>query len=132
MIKIKGVRVTQRGWGGHLCCANSCKFRLNTLLEYGKNTKLIVSTVGAWSPRDNGKLEQIGVERHYETMVFAVLQDGEYLEADVSRKIETGLPWSLLCTNENLHTIDNLATAMHEVTVVEMLNKIKFMKPNFE
>lgn len=57
---------------GHFCAASSCNFRMNTYVgEY------IVSTVGEYVPEANrrsGKLEELGWNRLYETMVFRAIK----------------------------------------------------------
>lgn len=58
---MKQVKRTERGWGGHLLFASGCRFRRNTLLEYG-DKKWIVSTVGAYV-NSNGKFDAIGYNR---------------------------------------------------------------------
>ncbi len=117
MIKVKR---TERGWGGHLCCAYRCKFRRNTLLEYNGKA-IIVSTVGAMY-NDKGDLEEIGLDRHYETMAFYA-DDSEYKDAVVSEQIYFDSPWALKWHEDGY--IDNEANAMHEKVVAELTEKLK-------
>lgn len=114
------VKRTERGWAGHFICAENCKFRRNTLLECG-DIKVVVSTVGAMYL--NGKLEEIGLNRHYETMAFYVDDaSGEYKDADVSREIffesQSALKW------HKKGYIDNEANEMHEAVVKELSDKM--------
>ena len=114
---LKEVKRTERGWAGHFCCSSSCKFRRNTLLECD-DIQIVVSTVGAMC-NDKGKLEEIGLNRHYETMAFLVDKStGPYKDADVSREIffesNGALKW------HKKGYIDNEANEMHEAVVNEL------------
>ena len=114
------VKRTERGWAGHFICAENCKFRRNTLLECG-DIKIVVSTVGAMYL--NGKLEEIGCNRHYETMAFHVdKSSGEYKDADVSREVSFDSNWALKWHKDGF--IDNEANEMHEAVVKELSDKM--------
>ena len=117
--ELETVKRTERGWAGHFCCANSCLFRRNTLLEYNGKA-VVVSTVGAMY-NDKGKLEEIGLNRHYETMAFYA-DDSEYKDANVSEEIFFDSPWSLKWHKDGY--IDNEANAMHEKVVEELSEKL--------
>lgn len=124
---IDGVKVTERGWAGHLCFADACKFRRNTLLEY-KDKKWIVSTVGAMPANEysvykneNGFVT-IGLGRYYETMVFEAKKNGVYWDADVRKEIDFESEWVL---NECDFNSDQKANDMHEKVVEELIKKIK-------
>ena len=82
------VKRTERGWAGHFICADKCRFRRNTLIEYG-DKKWVVSSVGAlylFNPLTNKvELDSVGYERWYETMAF-VARDDEYNDADMYRR----------------------------------------------
>ncbi len=52
-----------KGLPGHFICANKCIFRLHTVIG-----KYRISTVGAMY--EGNKMEEIGLNRHYETFVF--------------------------------------------------------------
>lgn len=114
------VKRTERGWAGHFCCAQSCLFRRNTLLECG-NTKVVVSSVG--SMYLDGKLTEIGANRHYETMAFYVDDaSGEYKDADVLREIffdsQCAMKW------HKGGYPDKEANEMHEAVVKELSDKM--------
>ena len=118
---LKEVKRTERGWAGHFICADSCKFRRNTLLECG-DVKIVVSTVGAMYDHD-GKLQEIGLNRHYETMAFYVDGlTGKYKDADVSREICFDSQWALKWHKDGY--IDNEANDMHEAVVKELTEKL--------
>ena len=93
----KGVKRTERGWGGHFIMADRCLFRRNTLLEYA-DRRFVVSTVGACYV--DGKLEEIGHERYYETMAFEAKLRGGYIEADVTSPIDCWHPWAMCAKSE--------------------------------
>lgn len=115
------VKRTERGWAGHYICADNCKFRRNTLLEYN-GIGIVVSTVGAYYD-NNGRLQEIGFNRHYETMVFYVDEgSGEYKDADVSREIFCDSPQTLKW--HKVGYIDNEANEMHETVVAEITEKL--------
>ena len=118
---LKEVKRTERGWAGHFICSDRCKFRRNTLLECG-DVKIVVSTVGAMY--DNKcELEEIGLDRHYETMAFHVDPDsGEYKDIDVQRQIWFDSPWALKWHKDGY--IDNEANDMHEAVVKELTEKL--------
>lgn len=113
------VKRIERGWAGHFICADSCKFRRNTLLEYNGKA-VVVSTVGAMI-NSKGKLEEIGLGRHYETMAFYA-DDSEYKDADVSEEILFDSQWALKWHKDGY--IDNEANAMHETVVEELSEKL--------
>ena len=119
---LKEVKRTERGWAGHFIAASSCRFRRNTLLECG-DIKIVVSTVGAMYL--NGKIEEIGVDRHYETMVFHVDPKSEdYKDVDVSRQVWFDSPWSLKVKKTDKF-IDLKANDMHEAVVKELTEKLE-------
>ena len=118
---LKKVKRTERGWAGHFICSDRCKFRRNTLLECG-DVKIIVSTVGAMYD-EKGELEEIGLDRHYETMAFHVdPNSGEYKDMDVQRQIWFDSPWTLKWHKDGY--IDNEANDMHEAVVKELTEKL--------
>lgn len=115
------VKRTERGWAGHFICADSCKFRRNTLLECG-DVKVVVSSVGAMYV--DGKLTEIGTRRHYETMAFYVdPTSGEYKDADVSEEIFFESKGALKWHKDGY--IDNEANDMHEAVVDEITRKLE-------
>lgn len=113
------VKRTERGWAGHFICSDMCKFRRNTLLEYNGKA-VVVSTVGAMF-NSKGKLEEIGIGRHYETMAFYA-GDSEYKDANVSKEIFFDSGWALKWHKDGY--IDNEANAMHEKVVEELTEKL--------
>lgn len=120
------VKRTERGWAGHYICADKCRFRRNTLLEY-KDRKWVVSTVGGFVL--NGKLDMIGADRWFETMVFeAELQHG-YWDAIIEKRIYPEQDWGLWGSTweevtGNYGLVDNAANDMHERIVDEMSKRI--------
>ncbi len=50
---------------GHFCGGSNCRFVMNTYVG-----KYIVSTVGEYRPEYSKEIEEIGLDRKYETMVF--------------------------------------------------------------
>lgn len=67
------------GLAGHFICADKCIFRLHTTVGRYK-----ISTVGAMYRDLFGKrvLEEVGVQRHYETYVFDIESEESLLEID--------------------------------------------------
>lgn len=122
------VKRTERGWAGHYICSDSCKFRRNTLLEYG-DRKWVVSTVGGYVYQN--KIQSIGYNRWYETMAFQAKEKNGYLEADIKRMVPFESECGIYGENwdEVLETygndIDNKANEMHENVVTELMEKIK-------
>jgi hypothetical protein len=104
----------ERGWFGHYVCAYRCLFRRNTLLTCG-NVRLVVSTVGAMRGFEY-RIEPIGHERYYETMVFhADPEDLRYHDADIHRPVRVQGK-----TYIGEPDADDRANAMHEAIVAEM------------
>ena len=112
-----GVIRTERGWAAHFICANSCRFRRNTLLAYN-DIKIVVSTVGLME-REN-KFETIGHNRHFETMAFhSNPTDTRYYDADVSKKVYFDSEWAIAEQDA-----DDKANEMHEAVALEITNKL--------
>lgn len=93
---MENVKVTYRGWAGHLCVASKCLFHLNTLIECGDKA-VIVSTVGEYRPdHTKGEMETVGIDRFYETMVFAAKPkdaDG-FIDIAVDQQLSYDGKWS--------------------------------------
>lgn len=124
---MKQVKRTERGWAGHLLFASGCRFRRNTLLEYG-DKKWIVSTVGAYVNSDR-KFDAIGYNRFYETMAFEAEEQNGYLDADVSKEIPFESDWGIFGETweeviEKYPQVDNVANDMHEKVVNELSLRI--------
>lgn len=121
------IKTTERGWAGHYICSDRCKFRRNTLIEYG-DTRVVVSTVGAFVI--DGKFDMIGADRWYETMAFYAKKEGEYWEADVSRVVDFDSEWGLFAGSQDelvekyKSGIDNIANDMHDAVVSEIRSKM--------
>lgn len=108
---------TEIGWPGHFAGARYCLYRRNTLLEHG-DVKVVVSTVGNYIYKN--ELEQGGLNRYYETMAFHGYKNGQYIDADVSRKISFDSPWAI-----GLKDSDNEADQMHETVVEELMGRME-------
>ena len=91
------MKKTERGWCGHFCCGDRCRYRRNTLLEHD-DRRVIVSSVGSFLEKPGDEwITEIGfgsgiARRYYETMVFEACLDGPYWEADVSRQLSFYAP----------------------------------------
>jgi hypothetical protein len=120
-------KITERGWPGHYCCAEACRFRRNTLVE-GKLGRVVVSTVGDEHTNTEGKTrpQHIGAGvvhrqwRWYETMVFCVEKRGSYFVADGGDNLEEhDLPWAIEadCAEDLPLDVDNIADHIHESIV---------------
>jgi len=114
------VKRTERGWGGHFICASRCLFRRNTLLEYG-DIRIVVSTVGGFIAKpDEGKIEEIGYNRYFETMAFhAYREQDRYWDADVTREVTFSSPWAIPDPDA-----DDKANDMHEAVVAEITARL--------
>lgn len=114
------VKRTERGWAGHFICADRCRFRRNTLLEYGRK-KIVISTVGLMvSRKDEKSFEEVGHNRYFETLAFhADPNDKRYHDIDVSKEISFDSPWSISEIDA-----DDKANDMHEKVVAELTRKL--------
>ena len=124
MNKSSVVKITERGWPGHYICADKCRFRRNTLLEY-RMRKIVVSTVGAYN-HDGDGMAMIGHERWYETMVFEAKEDGPYWDIDVEKEISLDSEWGVWADSIDKlpKAVDNVANDMHEKIVQEIEMKL--------
>lgn len=113
------VKRIERGWAGHFCCANRCRFRRNTLLWCG-NQRIVVSTVGLMEMHSGG-FDTIGAgERYYETMAFyADSNDLRYHDIDVQRQVFFDSPWAIREIDA-----DDKANDMHEAVCEEISKKL--------
>jgi hypothetical protein len=110
------------GWAGHFICADSCRFKRNTLLtNTDTNDRIVVSTVGGYVPKGKNKYEQIGCDRYFETMVFKAMFDDPYWDADVTQEISFQSKSALNVLDK---TSDKLANDMHEAAVQEIMQKM--------
>ena len=118
------MKITERGWAGHFCGSYNCLFHRNTLIEHG-DQKIIVSTVGNYCPRE--AMETIGNNRYYETMAFIAKQDGPYWDIDVNQDLSFDSKWSICAESPDdlPGDVDNVANAMHDTVVAEMIDKIQ-------
>jgi hypothetical protein len=80
-------KITYRGWPGHFCMGHRCVFHLNTLIEFGEK-RVVVSTVGDMRP--TARIEEIGLDRYFETMAFYAVKEGKYWEANMIKRLMTG------------------------------------------
>lgn len=115
------VTITDRGWPGHFICGHRCTFRRNTLIECGER-RVVVSTVGNMLTRDESGREEIGHNRHYETMAFEAKREGSYWEADVCQQLDFDSDWCIEGVTEDS---DLRAGEMHEAVVAEFVAKLE-------
>jgi len=83
------ITVTFRGWAGHFCAANDCRFKLNSLVEYN-GKKVVISTVGLLdSPASpaGGFSTLDGARNYFETLLFWAKENDKFNDADVSKQI---------------------------------------------
>ena len=120
---LKEVKRTERGWAGHFIASDGCKFRRNTLLECGE-TKVVVSTIGNYHD-SQGRYDQVGLDRDYETMAFHVdPASGDYNDIDVERQIWFESPWAYK-TKKGDKYVDLIANNMHETVGQELTEKLE-------
>lgn len=69
----------------------------------------------------NGKINEIGYNRYYETMAFKAKYEKPYWESDVSKEVPFDSEWML---NEKERESDVKANEMHEAVVSEIIDKL--------
>ena len=112
---IKKAKVSFRGWAGHFICANQCRFKLNTLVEYG-DIRIVISTVGAMVDiTGDKKFMEIGCNRHYETMAFHASKNGEFWDADTSRQVYFDSDWAWSDINDEWKANKGHLKVIHEI-----------------
>ena len=117
---LQEVKRTERGWGAHFIGAHHCEFRRNTLLECG-DIRLVVSTVGANTPKQDGKYSLVNAYGFYETLVFKA-DKAPYWDIIPSQQVGFDSKW---CIDKMRSTIDIEANDMHEAVVHEMTKKLQ-------
>lgn len=120
--QFKKIKITERGWAGHFCGALECRFRRNTLIEFGEQ-RIVVSTVGLWQPFpeiDEG-FTQLRSDCYFETAAFwSDPNDERYRDADVTREIPISSPWKISEIDA-----DDKANEMHDTVVQELSIKLQ-------
>jgi hypothetical protein len=117
---LQEVKRTERGWGGHFVSSHHCEFRRNTLLECGE-VKLVVSTVGANTPKQDGKYYPVNASGFYETLIFKA-DRAPYWDIFPSQQVSFDGKW---CIETMQGTVDIEANDMHEAAVHEMTKKLQ-------
>jgi len=113
------IKRTERGWIGHYICADHCRFRRNTLLEFG-DVRVVVSSVGMYWDKSRNEYVTVGPGRYYETMAFYAKFDGRFWDADVGRQVTLNGEWCV----EELDGEDR-ANDMHDARVREVMRRIR-------
>lgn len=118
------LKITERGWPGHFIAAESCLFRRNTLIEYGRY-KVIVSTVGEYINPLTRKMDAIGHERWYETMAFVGGEYNGYIDADAGKAVKFTSECGMYARDIDelalkYGLVDNAANRMHDNVVKEI------------
>ena len=112
--------IKHRGWARHFCCADSCRFRLNTLIYAPKYyVKVVVSTVGLMYARNEEEPQTIGHQRYFETMAFHA-DDSEFNDALVSHEIPFASKWAINKIDGELE-----ANEMHRKAVDKICRMIR-------
>lgn len=117
-VDLSTVKRYERGYAGHFISSQRCSFRRNTLVQADDGRGIVVSTVGNMRVDDPEGVREIGLERHYETMMFRAVEEDGYLEADVHRELLSTEQWKILGVT---HTTDLDADAMHEANVLAVM-----------
>lgn len=113
------VKRTERGWAGHFCLWYKCEYHRNTLLEYN-GIKVVVSTVGCLQKDLFRPLyDEVGCDRHFETMAFLAKENDKCNDADISKEIVFGSNWCLPRPDMELE-----ADEMHEAVVKEISERL--------
>lgn len=115
----------ERGWAGHFVMGIKCQWHRNTLiLDSDSGRGIIVSSVGQLPDENHpDKYIQIGAFRYYETMVFIARQEGEYMDADVTRQVFPETKWYVSDYPEG--TTDLKAEEIHEHNVAAVLSNFE-------
>jgi hypothetical protein len=118
------IRYKERGWPGHFILGNKCLYHRNTLVS-SKDIAVVVSTVGNMVLDDKKGVEEVGLNRIYETMVFVAKYENNYQEADVSKEVyNTASNWNL-SKHELRKDSDNQADDMHDTMVKNVAELIR-------
>lgn len=120
------IKVKERGWAGHFCCAHRCKYRRNTLVSDGTR-HIIVSSVGNMTI--NTDINEIGHRKYYETMVFRGIKEGPYIEAGVSLELTVSDDLKMGIYSDSYDDlpadVDNIMDDQHDAIV-------EWVKNNFD
>jgi hypothetical protein len=118
------ITVKERGWVGHFIMGHKCMYRRNTLVS-GDNISVVVSTVGNMVIDDKRGVDEVGLNRIYETMVFVSKFENGYHEADVTKEVSNTTSNWCLSKEELRDDSDNQADAMHDNMVEEVAELIR-------
>lgn len=118
------ITIKERGWPGHFILGNKCLYHRNTLVS-SEDIAVVVSTVGNMILDEKKGVEEVGLNRIYETMVFVAKYENNYQEADVNREVyNTASNWNL-SKHELRGDSDNQADDMHDAMVTEVVELIR-------
>jgi len=122
---IDNVMIKERGWPAHFCAAASCRYVRNTHVIKGTRF-IVVSSVGNYRNREE-RIDKIGSDRYYETMVFIGCMEDQYPEADISREVTPDMPRGIYgaSVDELSEFADNDMDTIHD-------NMINHVATNFE
>ena len=139
--QITKIKITERGWAGHFCGALQCRFRRNTLIEFG-DQRVVVSTVELYEPfaehelniadkatwSDGPKFVHLRADCYFETAAFwADPEDTRYRDADVTKEITIDSKWKISEIDA-----DDKANIMHDRIVQELSIKLQKGKLIYE
>ena len=121
------IETIERGWPGHFIGADNCSFTRNTLVRYG-DKKVVVSTVGRYFPKGSDEVEEVGLDRYFETTAFWA-DDTKFADADVSERLHLEGKASI---GHARPEADIVADTMHNNRVEEVKGRIKYEQKSGE